>query len=89
MAIGVNWAEIWAPVWKSVWTTVPPAAPTSTPSANYAVQPLVPYLYLDALYAAPSKPRTGMVVLADGTYWNPGSGAGYYGYYGASWVKLG
>lgn len=38
---------------------------------------------------APAKPRAGMIVLADGTNWNPGSGAGFYGYYGGSWVKLG
>ena len=37
----------------------------------------------------PDKPRTGDVRLADGTNWNPGSGAGFYGYYGAAWVKLG
>lgn len=29
---------------------------------------------------APKKPRTGMIVLADGVNWNPGSGRGYYGY---------
>lgn len=38
---------------------------------------------------APAKPRTGMVVLADGTNWNPGSGAGFYGYRGGSWRLLG
>lgn len=39
--------------------------------------------------AAPAKPRTGLTVLADGTNWNPGSGAGVYTYYGAAWHKLG
>ena len=38
---------------------------------------------------APSKPRAGDIRLADGTNWNPGSGAGFYGYYGGAWVKLG
>lgn len=38
---------------------------------------------------APTKPRTGMTVLADGTNWNPGAGAGVYTYYGAAWHKLG
>ena len=28
----------------------------------------------------PDKPREGMVVLADGTNWDPGSGRGFYGY---------
>ena len=44
---------------------------------------------LKELYAEPSRPRTGMVVLADGSSWDPGSGAGFYGYYGGNWVKLG
>jgi len=47
------------------------------------------YLLLETQYVAPKKLRAGMVVLADGTSWNPGSGAGYYGYYGGAWVKLG
>ena len=38
---------------------------------------------------APTKPRTGMTMLADGTNWNPGSGAGVYTYYGGAWHKLG
>jgi hypothetical protein len=45
-----------------------------------------PFLYLEKQYAAPPKPREGMIVLADGTDWNPGNGAGYYGYVGGAWV---
>lgn len=41
------------------------------------------------LHEEPKKPRSGDVALADGTDWNPGSGAGYYGYYGGAWHKLG
>ncbi len=41
------------------------------------------------LNVAPVKPRDGVIVLADGTNWNPGSGAGYYGYHSGSWNKLG
>ena len=44
---------------------------------------------LDPTYVAPTKPREGDLRLADGTSWNPGSGAGFYGYYGSAWVKLG
>lgn len=44
---------------------------------------------LGTTYVAPSKPRSGDLRLADGTQWNPGSGAGFYGYYGSAWVKLG
>lgn len=45
--------------------------------------------HVDKTYVAPVKPREGDFRLADGTQWNPGSGAGFYGYYGGSWVKLG
>lgn len=45
--------------------------------------------HLDKTHVAPAKPREGDIRLADGTDWNPGSGAGFYGYYGGSWVKLG
>ena len=47
------------------------------------------FLYLDMSYVAPKKPRDGMVVLADGTSWNPGSGGGYYGYRAGAWRFLG
>ena len=46
-------------------------------------------LRLATTYVVPDKPRAGDIRLADGTQWNPGSGAGFYGYYGGSWVKLG
>jgi hypothetical protein len=44
---------------------------------------------LQELHAEPLKPRTGMIVLADGTDWNPGGGQGFYGYYAGAWNKLG
>lgn len=37
---------------------------------------------------APDKPREGMIVSANGTDWDPGSGAGAYEYKGGAWVKL-
>lgn len=43
---------------------------------------------LRPIYAAPLKPREGMIVSADGTSWNPGSGAGAYERKGGAWVKL-
>lgn len=46
-------------------------------------------IFLPELNVEPSKPRNGMIVLADGTNWDPGSGAGYYGYRNASWNFLG
>ncbi len=48
-----------------------------------------PFLLLDTLHASPSKPREGMCVLADGTDWNPGSGAGVYVYRASAWHFLG
>ena len=44
---------------------------------------------LNVLHVAPSKPRNGDIVLADGTDWNPGSGAGFYGYSAGSYTFLG
>ncbi len=46
-------------------------------------------LELRASHVAPSKPRTGMIVYADGTDWDPGSGAGAYTWDGSAWVLLG
>ena len=46
-------------------------------------------IQLPTLHVAPDKPREGMVVLADGTDWNPGSGAGFYGYRSGAWTLLG
>lgn len=44
---------------------------------------------MTVMYAAPSKPRTGWLVYADGTSWNPGSGEGVYVYTsGGAWSKL-
>jgi hypothetical protein len=45
-------------------------------------------LPLQALAAAPDKPREGLVVYANGTNWNPGSGAGPYAYIGGTWTPL-
>lgn len=46
------------------------------------------FYLLKELHSEPVKPRTGMVVFADGTDWDPGDGRGYYGYDASSWVKL-
>lgn len=47
------------------------------------------FLFLDTLYAAPKKYREGMIVKADGSTWNPGSGAGVYCYRAGAWRFLG
>lgn len=45
-------------------------------------------LQLVERYSAPVKPREGLVVFADGTSWDPGSGRGVYVYSSSAWVKL-
>ena len=45
--------------------------------------------HIDMVNVAPTKPREGDIRLADGTNWNPGSGKGFYGYYGSAWHFLG
>lgn len=47
-----------------------------------------PFVYLQQQHKEPAKPRDGMVALADGLDWDPGAGAGYYGYQAGAWVKL-
>jgi hypothetical protein len=44
--------------------------------------------FLPIRYTAVAKPREGMLVVADGTSWNPGAGAGLYEYKAGLWVKL-
>lgn len=45
-------------------------------------------LQLEVLHAEPEKPRDGMLAFADGTDWNPGSGAGTYERRSGAWAKL-
>lgn len=45
--------------------------------------------HIDVSHRAPSKPRAGDLRIADGSNWNPGSGAGLYRYDGTAWVHLG
>jgi len=47
------------------------------------------FLTLQELHKEPAKIIVGMVVLADGTDWNPGSGSGFYGYRAGAWRFLG
>lgn len=43
---------------------------------------------LPIITVEPNKPREGLLVYADGTEWNPGSGKGVYVHNGTTWVKL-
>ena len=46
-------------------------------------------LLLTPLAVEPKKPRDGVIAMADGTNWNPGSGAGAYLYRAGAWRFLG
>jgi len=45
-------------------------------------------LELRTRFTPPTKPREGMIVTADGTSWNPGSGGGAYVFFGGLWRPL-
>ena len=46
------------------------------------------FLQLPILGEEPDKRENGVIIYADGTSWNPGSGEGFYGYENGAWVKL-
>jgi hypothetical protein len=45
-------------------------------------------MIFETLYAEPPKLFEGMVAAADGTVWDPGSGAGLYRYASGSWSLI-
>lgn len=42
----------------------------------------------ETLHAAPSRVYEGLVVVADGSDWNPGSGGGPYIYFNSRWIRM-
>jgi hypothetical protein len=56
--------------------------------ANALATPSVNSVAFDILHEAPAHLATGTLIFADGTDWNPGSGAGLYEYRGGAWHKL-
>lgn len=49
----------------------------------------VEFFELEVLHKAPSKPRDGMLVCADGVHWQPlSAGGGFFGRFNGAWVKL-
>ncbi len=55
----------------------------------YRVQSALEQMHThDIVHTAPTRPTEGQVIYADGTDWNPGSGAGLYERKGGAWVKL-
>ena len=77
----------------------PPSDPKEVPgflqimqaAIEQAAQRAEPFMQLKVLYAEPSKTFPAMLVYADGTTWNPGSGEGVYRRNAANsaWVHLG
>lgn len=56
--------------------------------ANALAAPEVEVMRFPPLAVEPSKRSEGMLAFANGTDWNPGSGAGLYEYRGGAWQKL-
>lgn len=56
---------------------------------RFTEQPTFPFLLLEQLNAVPDRLVAGMIVWADGTNWDPGSGQGIYWYDGSTWNLLG
>lgn len=48
----------------------------------------IPVIRLTPNNTAPTRAFEGDIRLADGTNWNPGSGAGIYAYISGAWTKL-
>lgn len=75
---------------------VPPDAPQlpqfldqELSNIEKAQQGPFPFLSLSMAFKEPARLSDGLIVLADGTSWDPGSGAGYYGFRAGAWRFLG
>jgi hypothetical protein len=76
---------------------IPPSNPADLPqfltqelqNINRALNEKNEFLSLGMLYTPPPKPFDGMIILADGVQFDPGSGGGFYGYRAGSWRFLG
>lgn len=53
---------------------------------EYGIDPDI--VKTQVLNAVPKKLREGLIVIADGTNWNPGAGAGTYVYRSGAWRKM-
>lgn len=56
---------------------------------NDALESPFTHQLLEVLHTEPSRKFEGMVAMADGSDWNPGSGKGVYVYYSSAWNRLG
>lgn len=46
------------------------------------------FILFPEIHIEPYSPQVGLTVYADGSDWNPGSGAGLYRWSGSAWVKI-
>jgi hypothetical protein len=85
------------PIYQPSPLTVPMTTPDGRILALYLQQQLqliaqalgqTPLIFLQPINAAPPRPRVGMIAFADGTNWNPGSGAGLYVYKSGGWTFI-
>ena len=78
------------------WYHQPGALPMDAPAwivrelqrVSQATYGAAPYIQMQVQHKPPEKVRDGFVVLADGSDWNPGAGAGIYARISGAWVKL-
>ena len=69
---------------------IPAYLATELQALAQSLQTSVPFVLLQTLNVAPTKPREGMVIKADGVNFNPGAlGPGFYGYRAGVWRFLG
>ena len=67
---------------------IDPAVRRELDRISQARRGALPYMQMQVLAVEPARPSKGMLVFADGTNWNPGTGAGVYVYSGTAWVQL-
>lgn len=74
--------------WSQVKFSLEQVLPGLVLNVNGLVDGSLRVFRMEKLAAAPKDIAEGWVAWADGTNWNPGSGAGLYEYRGGSWNKL-
>jgi len=74
--------------WSGVRFAFEQVLPQLISNSNEAVDGTIRLARYRPLDTAPTDAEEGWVAFADGTNWNPGSGAGLYEYRGGTWNKL-
>ena len=74
--------------WRSVKYALDQLIPTLIQNVNDHTDGRIDFLRLTVLSSPPADIEDGMVIHANGTTFNPGSGAGVYERVGGVWKKL-